>query len=168
MNDDWYGMDWDPIGEMSTGVTLSAAELISPQISNWPATAFMEPDLIEPDWLGPIRQPFDKFGQDLWTAGKQTFEQVGEKLPDLLWGWGLRELGYQPRTVDEGAGVRVTYSQAPHAGGEPAQPYSSIIPGMWPSMPVGVAPVQQAKLPSSILLIGAGLVILYIIVGVKR
>ncbi|MBA7680193.1 hypothetical protein ES703_88503 [subsurface metagenome] len=170
MNDEWYSLD--PGGEMTQyGLTIPPAQYISPQIYNWPAEAFIEPSPVEKSWLSPILDPFDKFGQNLWTAGTRSIEQVSENLPDLLWGWGLRELGgviNRPKesVVREGSGVSVIYTDAPHAGGEPAQPAPSIIPGQWPIMPTWMAPaagVPQAKVPTALLLVGAGLVVAYVL-----
>lgn len=113
---------------------------------NFPIEAF-EP---EPDWLTRLAQPVDY----LWETGEQFVEQTTEKLPELLWGYGLSKL----RKVNEGAGVTVIHSQAPQAGGTPAQPTTKVIPGQ---VPFGAPP--QAVGTGTMILIGAGLIVLYIL-----
>jgi len=172
MNDIWDSLD--PGGEMTaydTGLTLSPAQLMGPMGGNFPAEAFLVPEPIEKSWLGSIWEPFGTFGQDLWQVGKTTTEQVAERIPDLLFGWGLRQLGAFPeqREVSEGAGVTVIHTQAPHAGGEPAQPGVSIIPGQWPTIPSGLVSArmrevaQKAQIPVGVMLAGAGILVLYFV-----
>lgn len=116
------------------------------------------------DWLTPITKPFSDFGTSLYKASERTVQKTYEKLPELLWGWGLEKAGVIDRPkavpVDEGAGVTVTHVQPPHAGGEPAKPLSISIPQMFPGFGVAGAPATDMKI---VLWIGAGLGVLYLI-----
>lgn len=115
------------------------------------------------DWLTAISQPFVSFGQTLYKESVEpAVRQTYEKLPELLWGWGLEKAGVidRPRevAVDEGAGVVVTHTQPPHAGGEPAKPFTANIPQMFPSW---MAAGPKAK--DNVILIGAGVFVLYLL-----
>ena len=134
-----------------SGMTPSA--IAGGPAKHFPIEAFApEPD---PDWLTRLWQPVDV----LWGTGEQFVEHTAEKLPELLWGYGLTKL----RKVDEGAGVTVIHSQAPQAGGTPAQPTQVVIPGQVPFYtPMAGAP-PQAVGTSTMILIGAGLIILFIL-----
>ena len=118
------------------------------------------------DWLTPITQPFTDFGQSLYKSAEPAVAATYEKLPELLWGWGLEKTGVIDRPkevpVDEGAGVVVTHVQPPHAGGEPAKPIQTLIPQMW-----GAAGAPQAADMKIVLWIGAGLAVLYLLTGRK-
>jgi len=114
------------------------------------------------DWLTPIAQPFENFGESLYKAAGPAIEQTYEKLPELL--WEKYVVKPKQRVVDEGAGVTVIHSQPPYAGGEPAKPIAASIPQMYPAwMPGGL----QAKETSSMILIGLVGVVLYVIFFVK-
>jgi len=123
------------------------------------------------DWLTPVAQPFVNFGQTLYKESVEpAVKQTYEKLPELLWGWGLEKAGVidRPRevAVDEGAGVVVTHTQPPHAGGEPAKPITASIPQLFPAWSGAVGGLQ-AKETSSMILIGLAGVVLYVIFFVK-
>lgn len=123
------------------------------------------------DWLTPISQPFVNFGQSLYKeAVEPAVKQTYAKLPELLWGWGLEKAGVidRPRevVVDEGAGVIVTHTQPPHAGGEPAKPIEATIPQWFPSW-MGAAGAPGAKETSTIIMVGLVGVMLYIIFFMK-
>ncbi len=111
------------------------------------------------DWLTDLWQPWDAFGHNLWETGVESIEQVSQKLPELLWERGLREIGLLPKqsVVREGAGVTVVHTQAPQAGGAPAQPIQKIIPGKFPVYAPG-APPKAAVISTSVLLV-AGLLL---------
>jgi len=119
------------------------------------------------DWLTPISQPFVSFGESIYKAAEPAVAATYKKLPELLWGWGLERSGVIDRPkeipVEEGAGVVVTHVQPPHAGGEPAKPLSVSIPQVFPTWGAAV----QAKDMSTVLWIGAGLAVLYFLVGRK-
>jgi len=120
------------------------------------AESYVEP---ETSWLTNLWQPWDDFGQNLWGATGQAVEYTSEKLPELLWERGLREVGLLPkqRVVREGAGVTVVHTQAPQAGGTPAQPLQKILPGLFPVYAPGAAP-KAAVLSGSVMLV-VGLVL---------
>lgn len=114
------------------------------------------------DWLTPVAQPFVKFGQSLYKeAVEPAVTQTYEKLPELLWGWGLDKAGVdRPReiVVDEGAGVVVTHTQPPQIGGAPAKPITTSIPQTFtPWM------MPQLKDKDTVLWIGAGVIVLYVL-----
>lgn len=109
-------------------------------------------------WLSSLSQPFVNFGQTLYETSQKTTVAIAEKLPVLLWEKYVRP---KQRVVDEGAGVVVTHTQPPHAGGEPAKPLSVSIPTF------GVAGAPQAKDMNTVLWIGAGLAVLYLLIGRK-
>lgn len=119
------------------------------------------------DWLTTLSKPFVDFGTNLWKTSQKTVESTYEKLPELLWGWGLEKAGIIDRpkqvVVNEGAGVTVTHSQPPHAGGEPAQPIVTTIPQILPASMVPAGAAIQEKGISTIILIGAGLLVLYVL-----
>jgi len=135
------------------------------EVTGGPARHFpVEAYAPEPSWLTKLWQPFESFGQQLWKTAAPPIEYTYEKLPELLWETGLREAGLLPkqRVVDEGAGVTVVHTQAPQAGGAPAQPIQTIIPGQPPAYaPVIGAP--KAAVISSTVLIGAAVIVLLII-----
>ena len=136
-----YEPSYDPF----SGWTPSA-------IAGGPAKHFpVEAYAPEPDWLTRLWQPVDY----LWGTGEQFAEHTAEKLPELLWGYGLSKL----RKVNEGAGVTVVHSQAPYAGGAPAQPIEKVLPFYTPM--AGAPP--QAIGTGTMILIGAGLIVLYIL-----
>lgn len=118
----------------------------------------------EPSWLSKLWQPWETFGKNLWETGVQQVEYASEKLPELLWTRGLQEVGLLPkqRVVSEGAGVTVIHTQAPQAGGAPAQPVQAVIPGTLPYYTPITGP-QQAVGTGTLILIGAGLLVLYIL-----
>ena len=140
---------YEPAYDPFSGWTPSA-------IAGGPAKHFsVEAYAPDPDWLTSLWQPVDY----LWETGEQFVEQTTKKLPELLWGYGLSKL----RTVNEGAGVTVIHSQAPQAGGTPAQPTQTVIPGQVPFFtPMAGAPPQAVGMSMTIL-IGAGLFVLYIL-----
>jgi len=121
------------------------------------------------DWLTPISQPFVSFSESFYKAAEPAVKKTYEKLPEVLWGWGLERAGVIDRpkevAVNEGAGVTVTHVQPPHAGGEPAKPLSVSIPQMFPTW--GAAGTPQAADMKSVLWIGAGLAVLYFVIGRK-
>jgi len=121
------------------------------------------------DWLTPITQPFTDFGQSFYKAAEPAVAATYQKLPELLWGWGLERAGVIDRPkevpVNEGAGVVVTHVQPPHAGGEPAKPIQTLIPQMFPTW--GAAGAPQAADMKIVLWIGAGLAVLYLWIGRK-
>lgn len=120
------------------------------------------------DWLDPITQPFVNFGESFYKAAEPAVAATYEKLPELLWGWGLERSGIIDRPkeipVNEGAGVVVTHVQPPHAGGEPAKPLSVSIPQVFPTWGAAGAPAADMK---TVLWIGAGLTVLYLMIGRK-
>ncbi len=159
----------DPGGEMGGyGGELSVFESLgAPAYAPYDPFAGMTPSAIaggyaknlpvaaytpEPDWLARVWQPVDA----IWGTGEKFVEQALERAPDLLW-------GYASRKVDEGAGVTVIHSQAPQPGGTPAQPVQKVIPGpgQFPFYTPG-AP-QQAAGTGTMILIGAGLLVLFIL-----
>jgi len=115
------------------------------------------------DWLTPVTDPFVDFGRSLYETAEPTVIQTYKKLPELLWGLGLERAGVIDRPkeipVDEGAGVVVTHVQPPHAGGEPAKPIQTMIRQMFD---LGAAGPPEAKVTSTVLLVGAVLVGLYL------
>ena len=126
------------------------------QIAGVPGHFAAEDYTPEPDWLTNLWQPWDNFGQNLWGTAGQAVEYTSEKLPELLWERGLREVGLLPKqsVVDEGAGVTVIHTQGPQAGGAPAQPIQQIIPG---KIPVYAPSAPKAAVISTTVLIGIGL-----------
>jgi len=110
-----------------------------------------EPQWIEPapktDWLSSFTEPLVSFGQKAY-----------EKLPEVLWGYGMEQIRPKKTQVDEGAGVTVIHTEPAHAGGEPAAPISISVPQL---LPGGAG---QAVSTSNILLFGAGLVVLYLFI----
>lgn len=148
MRDPWY----EPIDPFS-GMTPSA-------IAGGPAKHFsFEAYAPEPDIWAPVRQPLDY----LWGKGEELVEHTLEEAPKMLWERGLQEIGLLPkqRVVSEGAGVTVIHSQAPQAGGAPAQPTQRVIPGQVPFfMPAGG---PQDVGTSTMILIGAGILVLIIL-----
>lgn len=129
--------------------------------SQW-AAPWAEP-VPKTSWLTDLSQPFVDFGQTLYEPAAGAVGATYEKLPELLWGWGLEKTGVIDRpkevVVNEGAGVIVTHTQPPHAGGEPAKPIAATVPQMFPA---GMAP-GAPKDTSTALLIGAGLLALYLL-----
>jgi len=122
---------------------------------NFPIEAYAP----EQDFLADAWKPMDEFGRQVLEMGGRTIQYGFEKAPEILFGLGAQAL----RKVDEGAGVTVIHSQAPQAGGTPAQPIQKVIPGQWPFYtPVAGAP-PQAIGAGTMILIGAGLVVLYIL-----
>jgi len=117
------------------------------------------------DWLTGLSQPFVDFGQSLYEPAAGAVGATYEKLPELLWGWGLEKAGVIDRpkevAVNEGAGVIVTHTQPPHAGGEPAKPIATKVPQMFPAWMAPGAP--GVKDTSTVLMIGAGLFVLYLL-----
>jgi len=107
------------------------------------------------DWLTPIAQPFQNFTESLYKAAGPAITQTYEKLPELL--WEKYVVKPKQRVVNEGAGVVVTHSQPPHAGGEPAKPITANIPQMLPAW------MPQARAKDNVLWIGAGMLILYLL-----
>lgn len=107
----------------------------------------------EPSWLSSFSKPFVNFGQDFYKAGQGALGATYEKLPELLW----EKYVVKPKQIkiDEGAGVTVVHTQAPHAGGEPAQPIVTTIPQLIPAW--GAAGAPKAIDTSTILVIVAGL-----------
>lgn len=101
----------------------------------FPAETFTANWLPEPaqdtSWLTSIAKPFADFGSNLFKAGQGAFGAAFEKLPELLW----QKYVAKPKEnkVDEGAGVTVIHSQAPYAGGTPAQPAPMVIPQFIPT-----------------------------------
>ena len=149
------GVSYDTYNPFS-GMTPSA--IAGGYASNFPVEAYAEP---EPDWLTSFSRPW----VNLWETGAERVEYTAEKLPDLLFERSLQEIGILPkrRVVDEGAGVTVIHSQAPQTGGTPAQPTQVVIPGRQPSgTPMPGAP-PQAVGTGTMILIGAGLIVLYIL-----
>lgn len=111
-------------------------------------------------WLTSAVQPWKQFGQDLWEGGGKTIEYGYEQLPRLLWEkYVSPELRPKQRVVREGAGVTVVHSQPPYAGGKPASPLQRIFPFYTPT--AGAPP--QAVGTGTMILIGAGLLVLYIL-----
>lgn len=141
---------YDPFSDMSL------EQMTGGYTQNFPAESYAAP---EPDWLTNLWQPWDDFGQNLWGTTGQVVEYTSQKLPELLWERGLREVGLLPkqRVVREGAGVTVVHTQAPQAGGAPAQPIQKIIPGLFPFSAPGVAP-KAAVLSGSVMIV-VGLVL---------
>jgi len=147
------GVPYDPYDPFS-GLTPSA--IAGGPAKHFPVEAFAP----EPDFLTRMWQPVDY----LWESGVEQVEYAAEKLPDLLWETGLREAGLLPkqRVVREGAGVTVVHTQPPYAGGQPASPIQKILPGFQPRTPVA-APPPQAVGTGTMILIGAALIVLYIL-----
>ena len=112
------------------------------------------------DWLTNLSQPFVNFGESLYKTSISAVEKTYEKLPELLWEKYM--VKPKQRVVDEGAGVVVTHTQPPYAGGEPAKPIATTVPQWYPSW-MGAAGGPQAKDTSTVVLIGAGLIVLYIL-----
>lgn len=132
-------------------------------IAGGPAKHFpVEAYAPEPDWLSSLAAPWESFGQNFWETGGEVIQTGSKVLPEVLWKRGLQEVGLLPkqRVVDEGAGITVIHSQAPRAGGIPAQP---IIPGRLPYYTPMVGAPPQAVGTSAVILIGAGLLILIIL-----
>jgi len=120
----------------------------------------------EPDWLTSVYQPWDNFADNLWGTAGQVVEYSSAALPKLLWEKGLRDVGLLPkqRVVDEGAGVKVLHTQAPQAGGAPAQPTQVIIPGKFPtSAPLTSFPPPTGKISAGILVI-VGVIVFIVLV----
>lgn len=145
----------DPGGELG-GTYDPISDFTSAQIPweysrNFPAEAYAP----EPDWLTKLWKPVDV----LWGTGEQFVERTAEKLPELLWGYGLSKL----RKVDEGAGVTVLHTQAPYPGGTPAQPTEKVIAGQVPFYTRMAGAPPQAVGTSTMILIGAGLIVLFIL-----
>lgn len=117
-------------------------------------------------WLTSLSQPFVNFGQNLFETSQKATVATAEKLPELLWekfvGPKLRR-----RVVDEGAGVTVTHTQPPHAGGEPAKLIQTLIPQGGLTGRVPTLGMAGAKDTNTVLWIGAGLAVLYLFIGRK-
>ena len=145
---------YDPFSDMSL------EEITGSYTQNFPVEAYAAP---ETSWLTNLWQPWDDFGQNLWGTAGQAVEYSSQKLPELLWERGLKEIGLLPKqsVVREGAGVTVVHTQAPQAGGAPAQLIQKIIPGLFPSyMPAGAAPKAAVLSGSVMIIVGIVLVIL--------
>lgn len=153
----------DPLGGMT------ASEIMSSTVRNFPAAAFTEPTIVSPSqpWLTTMAAPAPSFTDHLISPARKFVESSYERLPDLLWGYGLERAGIIDRpkkqVVDEGAGVIVTHVQPPHAGGEPANPLQILLPQIFPTSQAAGPP--QAKDMNTVLWIGLGLGVLYLLIG---
>jgi len=131
----------------------------------FPADTFT-PTWIEPEpassWLTSLTKPFANFGASLVGAAGKTIAATYEKVPELLWNKYVNPI--KTVKVDEGAGVTTTYTQPANAGGEPAKPISISIPPMY-GFGAGSAP--KAGDVNTALLIGAALVVAFLVFGRK-
>lgn len=155
--DIWASMEADRLASASYEPSTISLQQIADIPGHFPAEAYTP----EPSWLEKVWKPWDNFGHNLWETGVESTKYVSEKLPELLWETGLREIGLLPKqsVVDEGAGVTVIHTQGPQAGGAPAQPIQQIIPGRLPVY--APAPPKAAVISTTVLIcIGLGLFIL--------
>jgi len=152
---------YDPLGGMT------ASQVMSPTVRAFPPSAFTSPTVVSPaqPWLIEMADPVPSWYDPI----SGFFEKSYEKLPELLWGYGLEKAGVidrpKPQVVDEGAGVVVTHTQPPQAGGAPAQPITTTIPSTL--SPVFGPLVSAVKETDKMIWIGAGLFVLYLLIGRK-